>query len=171
MIKSIVKLLKALGANTNPGEVAHAIACGMLLGLMPKNNVLWYLVMVFILFLRINKAAYALMMLAGALLAPLFDNLFDAVGYWFLTQPALAPTFGALLDIPFVAFTKFNNTIVMGSLLIGIVVYVPLYFVVRGLIALWRRFIVPFLRRSFVGKLVMKLPLISKIAALAEGDN
>lgn len=171
MIKSIVKLLKALGANTNPGEVAHAMACGVLLGLMPKNNVMWYLVLVFILFLRINKAAYALLLLLGALVAPSFDFLFDEVGYWFLTQPSLAPAFGTLLDIPFVAFTKFNNTIVMGALLIGLVAYIPVYAIARALIALWRRLIVPVMRRSFVGKLVMKLPLISKIAGLVGGNN
>ena len=51
MIKAIAKLFKALNANVNPGEIAHAFSCGILLGLMPKNNVFWYLLFIFILFI------------------------------------------------------------------------------------------------------------------------
>ncbi|MCR5723920.1 MAG: TIGR03546 family protein [Treponema sp.] len=163
-------MLKALGANTNPGEIAHAASCGLLLGLMPKNNILWYLILIFILFMRINKPAYALLVLAGAAIAPFFDGVLDAVGYWFLTIPALSGAFGALLDVPFVAFTRFNNSIVMGSLLCALVAYIPVYVCMRVLIALWRRFLVPVLRNNFVSKVLGKLPLISKAADLL-GDE
>ena len=57
------------------------------------------------------------MTLIGAAISPAFDGLFDTVGYAFLTIPALSGLFGTLLDIPFVAFTKFNNSVVMGSFL------------------------------------------------------
>ncbi len=170
MIKPLVKLFNALGANTNPGEIAHAMSCGILLGLMPKNNLLWYLVLVFILFIRINKPAYAVSLLVGSALAPLLDPAFDAIGYAFLTVPAFSGFFGTLLDVPFVALTKFNNTIVMGAFLAGIILYVPLYFLCRALIFLWRQHVVPFMQKSKLGKLVVKLPLISKIAGLAGGN-
>ena len=80
MIKKLVKLLKALNGNVNPGEIAHAIACGAILGLMPKDNLFWYLVFVFILFVRINKPAYLLTILLGAAVSPAFDGFFDTVG-------------------------------------------------------------------------------------------
>ena len=90
MVKFITNLLKALNANVNPAEIAHAFACGTILGLMPKDNLLWYLVFVFILFVRINKPAYLIMTLIGAAISPAFDGLFDTVGYAFLTIPALS---------------------------------------------------------------------------------
>ena len=170
MIKSIVKLFKALNANVNPGEIAHAFSCGILLGLMPKDNLLWYLVFVFILFIRINKPMYLIMILIGATFSPVLDGLFDTVGYAFLTIPSLAGFFGTLLEIPFVGFTKFNNSVVMGSLLCGLVLYVPLYFLGRLFVSLWRKHIAAAIRQSKLAKLIANLPLLGKVAGMVGGE-
>lgn len=167
MLKFIVKLLKALNSNSHPGEIAHAVCLGMLLGFLPKNNIFWFIITVFVLFMRINKGALVLCTLGFSLLAPLFDPLFDTVGYWFLTLPALEPTFAFLLDIPFVGFTKFNNTIASGSLLCGLVLYIPLYVIARLLVWLLRNKIVPVLRKTKFIVAISKVPLVKKVAALA----
>src|SRR5574344_51955 len=124
MLSYIVKLLKSLNANADPGDIAHAVSLGMLLGFMPKNNILWYILFIFFLFVRINKGAYFLMMLAAACIAPLLDPLFDTIGYTVLTVQPLKGLYSRLLDIPFVGFTKFNNTIVAGSLVFGLILYI-----------------------------------------------
>lgn len=166
MVKKIVKLLKAFNSNVNPAEIAHAFACGAILGLMPKGNLLWVLAFVFILFVRINRPSYLLMILIGAAVSPAFDGFFDFVGYSFLTIPSIAPFFATLLDIPFVAFTKFNNSVVMGSFLCGIALYVPLYFLGRLLVFLWRKYAAPIVKGSKIWKAMTKLPLISKLASM-----
>lgn len=171
MIKSIVKLFAALNANTNPGEIAHAMACGLLLGFMPKNNLLWYLVLVFVLFVRINKPAYVLSLLVGASFAPLLDNMFDAIGYAVLTIPSLSACYGNLLDVPFVAFTKFNNTVVMGAFVFGIVLYGPVYWIARALIAMWRKNVVPVIARSKLAKALNKLPVLGSLIKFAAGTG
>ncbi len=165
MVKSISNLLKSFNSNVNPGEIAHAFSCGAILGLMPKDNLFWYLVFLFILFIRINKPSYLIMILVGAAISPAFDSLFDNVGYWFLTIPAFSSFFRTLLDIPFVAFTKFNNSVVMGSFLCGILFYVPIYFFGRFLIFIWRKYAASFIKNSKVYKLINQLPFISKIAS------
>lgn len=170
MLKKFIKLLKAFSGNVNPAEIAHAIACGTILGLMPKNNLLWYLVFVFILFIRINKPAYLVMILVGAGVAPAFDGFFDTVGYAFLTIPSLSGFFGTLLDIPFVAYTKFNNTVVIGSFLCSMVLYIPLYWAGRCLVFVWRKYAADFIRNSKIAKVINKLPLIAKIASMAGGN-
>ena len=170
MIKAIAKLFKALNANVNPGEIAHAFSCGILLGLMPKNNVFWYLLFIFILFIRINKPMYLLMTLLASAFAPFLDGLFDTVGYAFLTIPSLSDFFGQLFEIPFVAFTKFNNSLVIGSFLCGLVFYIPAYFIGRLFVFLWRKYITAFMRRTKITKVIAKLPLVSKIASLV-GDE
>ena len=167
MLKFIVKLLKALNSNSHPGEIAHAVCLGMLLGFLPKNNIFWYIITVFVLFMRINKGALVLCTFGFTLLAPLFDSIFDQVGYWFLTQPKLEPTFAWLLDIPFVGFTNFNNTIVSGSLLCGLALYIPLYVIARLLVWLLRNKIVPVLRKTKFIVAISKVPLIKKMVALA----
>ncbi|MCH5289859.1 MAG: TIGR03546 family protein [Treponema sp.] len=169
MLKPVANLFKALCSNAHPGGIAHAVSVGLLLGLMPKNNLLWYLVFVFCLFVRFNRAMYLLMILFSSAIAVAFDPLFDRLGYAFLTIPSLANFFGWLLDIPFVAFTKFNNTVVCGSLLAGLLLYVPVNVLARVLLKVWRRYAVPVLRRTPIVKALGKLPFFAAIADSVQG--
>ncbi|MBR1722180.1 MAG: hypothetical protein IJ727_06840 [Treponema sp.] len=107
---------------------------------------------------------------AGFCPGPLLDGLFDAVGYVFLTIPTLSDFFGNLFEIPFVAFTKFNNSVVMGSFLCGLVFYIPAYFIARLFVFLWCKYITNFMRRTKITKVIAKLPLVSKIASLVEDE-
>ncbi|MBO4546576.1 MAG: TIGR03546 family protein, partial [Treponema sp.] len=100
MLKWISGLFKALNANQNPAEMAHGFALGMMLGLIPKNNALWYLILVFFLFVRINKPTYLLTMLVVSYFAWMLDPVFDSLGYAVLTLKPLESAFGILVDIP-----------------------------------------------------------------------
>ena len=167
MLKAIIKFFKALNSNVHPGAVAHAVCLGMILGFLPKTNALWYILTVFFLFVRINKGTFILFTFLFSLLAPLLDPLFDTIGWWFLNIEKLAPFFSWLLDIPFVGFTKFNNTIVMGSLLFGLAAYIPVYFLVRLFLKYWRAIIAPAVRKTKLVAFLSKLPLVVKIGEMA----
>ena len=163
MFKSILKFLKSLNSNSHPGEIAHAVCLGMILGFMPKDNAFWYVLTVFFLFMRINRGSLVVFTFLFALLAPALDNVFHSLGYSFLTIESLAPVFRTLLDIPFVAFTKFNNTIVMGSFFVSLMAYIPVYIIARIFIKYWRAFLAPAVRKSKLITILSKLPLIKKI--------
>jgi len=166
MIAPVVKLFKALNTNSHPGEIAHAASIGILLGLVPKNNALWYILFVFFLFVRIHKGCLFLSILLGTLIAPFFDPLFDELGYTVLTFEALKPAYGNLLEIPFIAFTEFNNTIVAGSLTVSLILYIPVYILTRFLVFIWRKFVAPALSQNKLVQVLYKTPLIAKIAGL-----
>ena len=167
MIGYIVKLFRALNSNSKPSEIANALCLGLILGFMPKNNLLWYVLFVLFLFVRINKGAYVIAMALGALTSPLLDPIFNRVGYAVLTFAPLEPIFSRLLDVPFVGFTRFNNTIVCGSLVCGIICYVPLFFLAIVSIKRWRTVAAGAIKNSKIGKAIGALPVISKIAAKA----
>lgn len=167
MIGYIVKLFKSLNANANPAEIAHAFSIGFLLGILPKNNLLWYLLFVFFLFVRINKGAYFLIMILFSCIAPLFDPLFNTTGYTVLEFTPLTPAFSTLIDIPFAGFTRFNNTVVMGSLVSGLALYIPLYILGRLFVKAWRASIASKLRTCKLVTAFYKLPLVNKIQAIA----
>lgn len=166
MLKPVVKFIQALTSNHHPGEIAHAVCLGMILGFLPKSNALWYILTVFFLFMRIHKGTFALFTLLFSLLAPFLDPLFDNIGYWFLTIEKFAPVFTKLLDIPFVSFTKFNNTIVCGSLLFSIACYIPVYFISRLFTKFWRSKLAPAVRKTKLVVFLSKIPLIEKIGGL-----
>ncbi len=165
MLKYLVNLLKAFNANVKPSQIANSFCIGLILGFMPKTNLLWYILLVFFAFVRINKSGYFIMMIVGACLAPLADSLFDKVGYAVLTFAPFENFFAWLLDIPFVGFTRFNNTIVCGSLVCGIICYIPLYVLMFFAIKAWRKWIAPKFNDSKLLKTIYKIPLLGKIVS------
>lgn len=163
MLKRFLKFFKSLNSNSHPGEIAHAVSIGLIMGFLPKDNVFWYIVAVFFLFIRINKGALFIYTLIFSLIAPFADPLFDKIGYWVLTIEKLEPVYAKLLDIPFVGFTKFNNTIVMGSLVSGILLYIPVYIISRLFLKLWRTTLAPSIRKSKVIVYLSKVKFIKMI--------
>lgn len=166
MLKYIIKLLKALNSNRHPGEIAHAVCCALVLGFMPKSNLTWYIVTFLFLFLRINKAALALLTIAFSFLAPVFDPLFGKLGYAILTWQPVAAFMEEALEFPGFHFLKLNNTIVIGSFVSSLVLYLPVYGLARLFIFVWRRYLVPALRKTKFVQAVSKMPLVLKLKGL-----
>ena len=166
MLKAIAKLLGAISSNTRPGAIAHAVSCGVLLGFMPKDNLLWYILFIFIMFMTIQRGAYALSILLGAAFTVFLDPLFDSVGYSILTVESVKPYYASLLDIPFVAFTKFNNTVVMGSFVCGVAAYIPLYVLARLFVWAWRKYLAEKVRKLKIAAVLKNIPLVEKIAGM-----
>ena len=171
MIKAFVKLIHVLSSNTAPGEIAHAVSCGVILGFLPKDNLMWYVLFVFIIFLRIQRSVLTLSLLVATLLTALLDPYFDELGVWVLTRKDLIPLYYKLLNIPFVAFTKFHNSVVMGSLIIGLLCYIPVYILTRLFIFVWRVFFASKMKNAkitkLVGQIMKQVPLLEKIAEMA----
>ncbi len=159
MVKNLQKMFKALNSNNAPGELAHAFALGMLLAFVPKGNLLWILLFLLTFFLRINRATLFLSILLGSVFIPLLDSFFDSTGYAVLTSEGLIPFFASLAEIPFVIYTRFNNSVVMGSLVWGIVLYIP--FTVLGLVFVknWRSSLAPKFRKSRLYRILVNIPL------------
>ena len=168
MIDYFKQLFKSLNANRAPGELAHAFAWGMLLAFVPKGNLLWIFLFFFTFFLRINRGTLFLSIILGSIFVPLLDPLFDILGYAILTIQALSPVFAKLLDTPFVAYTRFNNTIVMGGLAWGIILYVPFYILARVFVRAWRNSLYQHFVQSKAYQFLMKIPLVKFISQIGE---
>lgn len=166
MLGFIVKFFKSLNTNSHPGEIAHAVSIAVILGFLPKNF-LWYILFAFFLFVRINKGALFLMILVTSACAFLLDPLFHAIGYKVLLLEPLKPFFAYLLNIPFVAFTRFNNTIVAGALVASLVLYIPVYIITRIFIKIWRNYLAPKIQQSKFIQALYKVPIIQKIVGIA----
>lgn len=167
MLKAIVKLLQGLNSNKKPDEIATACCMGMLLGFMPKDNALWYIIFIFFLFVRLNKGAYLLMTALFSLFAWALDPLFHTIGYKILTIPQLESFYSMLLDFPGVGFTKFNNSIVMGSLVFSLVLYIPVFFLMKFVVLIWRKKVSPAIVKSPLWKALTGLPVIQKAIDIA----
>lgn len=163
MINYIRSFFQVLTANAHPGEVAHAAAWGVILALMPKNNLLWPLLFIVTMLVRINKGTLFLVFIGFGFAAPFFDGIINRMGYFVLSQELLLPLYTKLYAIPFVGLTMFNNTMVAGSLVLGILLYIPAYLIMRVMVKLYRTHLQPKIAQSKPVRFILNIPLVRKL--------
>lgn len=163
MFVYIKKFFMALNANAHPGDIAHAVSLGLLLAFVPKGNLLWPILLAFTFFIRSNKGAFFLSMILLSFVAPLADPLFESIGYGVLSFGPLQGAYAALYRTPFVGLTRFNNTVVAGSLVAGLVLYAPAYFLFVALVNGYRKNVQQRIVNSKLYAAFLNLPLIKQI--------
>jgi uncharacterized protein (TIGR03546 family) len=128
IIKLLSKFIKVLNSAASPNQIAWGFALGAIPGLTPTNALHNAAVLVLLIILNVNISAAVFAMLVFSALAFLLDPLFHTIGYYVLTSiPALTSTWTSLYNAPIAPLTRFNNTVVMGSLLIALAMLVPNY--------------------------------------------
>jgi len=127
-LRLLKNAIASLHGGGDPRHLAAGFALGAALGLIPKGNL--FAVAFFLLFfaLRLNKG---MALLAAAFFTPIgyaVDGAAHAIGLALLQAPALRGLWTALYDLPVLPLTRFNNTVVLGNLVLGLALFVPLYF-------------------------------------------
>ncbi len=163
IIKWIIKTIAALNSNNRPGEVAAALTFGVLLGIMPSDNITWFTILAMTFFLKINFGAEMVMAAVLKPIAPLFDPFLDFIGYHLLTADSLSQLFTKLNSMPVMPFSGFSNTVVAGTIVSMAVLSVPLFFMFKLLLRLYREKVRDRIMSSTIIRKIGKLPIVSKI--------
>lgn len=138
ILKFLQTLIKALNSDGTPGQVGTGMALGLCLGLTPLVS-LHNLVVLAIAML--TMVSFPGVMLGWAVAVPVgfaLDPLFHRIGMALLTNDAFAPFFTWVVNTPVVSLSKLNNTIVLGSLVSWLAVFIPAAFLFRVLVARYR---------------------------------
>jgi uncharacterized protein (TIGR03546 family) len=165
MIRLIAKLITALNANSRAGEIGAAVSSGVLLALVPTGNLLWIALFLIFYFTRLHIASMLFTILIVKSFAFLFDPLFHATGAKVLSAPLLEPLWTRIYSMPIIPYTNFNDTVVMGSLLVGLLLWIPLFFLFTALVRMYRRKLAPKIAESKLVKAFQRIPLIQKISS------
>jgi uncharacterized protein (TIGR03546 family) len=160
LLKPIGKLIVALNGNVKRTEIAAGIAWGVLLGLIPAANFFWMVLFMVSFFFRNNHGAKIFAMALVKLVSPLIVFSIDHIGCQILHTESLQPIFTTLYNMPFVPFTRFYNTLVMGGTVLGLLLWLPVFLVFLPLIPLYRNHISPKIRNSKLIKTIGKSPLL-----------
>ena len=163
MIKVIARFINALNGNVKKSQLAAGFAWGLLLALIPVGNIFWIALFLISFFFRHNYWAKIIFMVVGIILTPLFAPLMDAIGWSVLHIAGLQPFFTEMYNTPFVPFTKFNNTLVAGGLVSGVIIWLPAFFAFMGLITVYRKYLAFKLRDTKFARVLAKIPLFSSI--------
>lgn len=160
MIKYIKSFFVALNANAHPGDIGHAVAFGLLLAFVPRANLLWAFLFFLTLFIRVNKGSFFLSLILLSFVTPLLDGPVEGLGYAILSIEPLQGAFAALYRTPFIGLTRFNNSLVAGSLAVGIVCYAPAAIGFSRLVVAYRHTMQPKIVESKLYKAICRLPLV-----------
>jgi len=163
MIKGIAKLILALNGNVKKSQIAAGLAWGVLLGLIPAGNFFWIVLLVVSFFFNHHHGSKFLVMAVIKLFAPLLAPSVDLLGWEILHIGPLQPLFTTMYNMPFVPFTKFNNTLVAGGIVGGAALGLLLFFPFMLLVDLYRNTLGHKIRNSKLVKAIAKFPLLKAI--------
>jgi uncharacterized protein (TIGR03546 family) len=157
LLKLLRSLVKTLHSDGSPAQIAWGVALGAALGLTPIANAHNLVVL---LLLAVLNVSFGAGMLAWALFVPLgfmLDPLFDRVGRWLLLDvQSLRGMWTSWDNVPGLALTNFNNTVVLGSVVVWLALLIPIFFAARiGVIRY----------RATIGHRIMKSPYYKLIEA------
>ena len=125
MLRAILKLLHVLNSEAEPGQISLALAFGLIMGFTPLWSLHNLLVLLLVLVLRVNLSAFLLGTAVFSGIAYLLDPVFHRVGLAVLTAQPLEGVWIVLYNSTLWRIERFNNSIVMGSLLISLALFVP----------------------------------------------
>jgi uncharacterized protein (TIGR03546 family) len=169
LLKPIAKLILALNGNVKASQIAMGFSWGVFLGLVPMGA-FWIALFLISFFFRHNHGAKIFGMAIIKLISPLIVYSLDSLGFFILTLDSLNGLFTSLYNMPFVPFTKFNNTLVMGGLVSGIILWIPVFFLFLAFIPFYRRTLGPKIRNSKLVQKIAKFPLFSLIDKALSGN-
>ena len=126
-IRHLLYFRSLLDAKADAHEVALGCAVGMMLGVLPKDNLVAMVVTLIVLSFRMHLGAAMMSMLAFSVSGYCLDPLTHPLGLMLLTNEHLERLWVQFYQLPFAPWTSLNNTVVMGSLVFGLLATVPTY--------------------------------------------
>jgi uncharacterized protein (TIGR03546 family) len=148
MTKMIAKFLKVLNSETEPGQISLAFCLAMILGLTPLMSLHNLVVILLMLLVRVNLSACILGWAFFSGIAYIMDSLFNMIGLALLTSKGLEGLWTSLYNITLFRLAKFNNSIVIGSLLFSLICFIPLYLLFNQIIRKYREHVLEWVQKT-----------------------
>lgn len=138
LLKQLYNFFKLLNSDTGTNQISAGLACGLILGFAPFFSLQTVLVLFLVFVFRIQLGAAFFSAFFFKFVAFLIDPLADKLGQSFLEAESLHSIFTTMYNMPIVPMTRFNNSIVMGSLVLSIILAPIAFFVFKKLVSQYR---------------------------------
>lgn len=161
LLKEFFSLLRILGSETESRQIAAGFAFGFVLGMTPFLSLQSFLIFFLVFVFRVQIGAFFLSSFFFSFFAFLLDPLFHLVGNLLLEWKTLWPFYTFLYNTPLFPYTGFNNSLVMGSSVISILLLPFVYFVSYKMVEKYRIIFMERFKNSKLWKVVKKTFLFS----------
>ncbi len=115
ILKQIFSFIKLLNSDTGKISLALGMTCGFILGMTPVLSLHSLLIFLILFFFRIQIGAALVTAFFFKFIAFLLDPVFHYVGSKVLEIESLQGIYTQLYNMPIIPYTRFNNSVVMGS--------------------------------------------------------
>lgn len=148
MLTIIAKIFKTLNSETEPFQISLALCLAMIAGLTPLWNLHNFIVLLLVLLLRVNLTTFILAWFGFSGMAYLLDPVLHAFGLHILTTDALRGIWTSLYNSTLWRLSNYNNSLLMGSLILSLGLFVPLFFLSNIFIRKYREHILAWVMKS-----------------------
>ena len=153
ILEFLAKLVKILRSAASPGQIAGGFILGMIIGLTPLWSLHNLLILLLIIILNVNISMAILGFVVFSGIAYLFDPLFHNLGFLLLADiESLRGLWTAMYNVPVIALSRFNNTLVLGSLISAIILLAPIYFLSKKSVLAYRESVDPWFQKLKIVK-------------------
>lgn len=148
IIKQILNLIRLLHSENGLYAITWGLTLGVFLGFSPFFSIQTFLILFILFIFRVQFGAAFLSAFFFKLVAFLIDPFAEVFGRWALENNTFRPLWTTLYNIPIIPYTRFNNSIVMGSFLVALLLSPFLFFLFKFLIQKYRIYIVDTLEQT-----------------------
>ncbi len=121
------RIIAILSQNRSPSQIAWGIAVGIMIGLIPKDNLVAISLLVMIGFLRVNQLVACSTAIAIHLFSGMLSTITISIGNSLLEQQFITDSIVFLYQFPILPWTCLENAQVVGGLGVGLTVLLPAY--------------------------------------------
>jgi uncharacterized protein (TIGR03546 family) len=130
-IAALRKFCRVLLSSNAPEQLALGFTIGMIIGLVPKGNLIALSLCVLLFSLPCNKGLGLAAAVAFSFVGQWTDPFAHRLGVAALSLQPLQTTYASIFKLPLGPWLGFNNTIVAGSLLMGLYLAYPVFWLTR----------------------------------------
>jgi uncharacterized protein (TIGR03546 family) len=154
MLRLVARLIKVLNSETGPPQISLAFSLSMVAGLTPLMSLHNIVVFFLVLVLRVNLSAFLLGWAVFSAAAYALDPVSHLIGLKALRAGALQGLWTYMYNSTVWRLERFHNTIVMGSLILSLALFVPLFIFTNAAVRRYRESFLARLRKTRVAQML-----------------
>lgn len=158
---TIKKIWNALNHAGKPWQIALAIAFGMIVGFTPLLSLHNIIILFVVLFLNVHIGIFVLATSLFSIIGLALDPLFNSLGMSVLTADVFNSFFTQMYNNPIGYLSGFNNTILMGSFIVSIVLFIFVYKLTSIILVKYR---------VIIATKIKNIPLLNKLQFFQNED-
>lgn len=163
MLRQILKVIKVLNSNAKPWQLSLGVSFGAIVGLTPLTS-LHNLALIFLaLIINMNIGIMILSAIVFSGVAYILDPVFHSTGLAILKSTSLTAVWENVFSCPIALVAQLNNSIVMGSLVISVLLAVPLFFVFNLFVKKYREVFLTYMEKFPIFKSLKILKMFQTV--------